>query len=198
MGKRSNFDRIPKDLYQTWDPRAVAPLLPHLTPHTKFAEPCAGEMALIRQLEAAGHTCYWGSDIEDRNTPTVVSGAWVKSGVTEIDALQVTTPLQLADCIITNPPYKKEILFPMIEHFIKQNQTWLLLNADFAHNVGSAPLLKHCSKIVSVGRVKWIPDTKDGGKENSAWFCFEMEPCETIFIGRLPKAKKSSSRATLV
>lgn len=186
MGKRSDFDRIPKDLYQTWDPKAVAPLLPHLPARTKFAEPCCGEMALIRQLEAAGHVCYWASDIVDRTVPITVSGAWVKSTVTEIDALKVTTPLQLADCIITNPPYLKDILFPMIEHFRKYNQAWLLLSADFMHNVGSAGVLKYCSKIVSIGRVTWIPGTKPG-KENSAWYCFEQEPCETKFVTRPEK-----------
>lgn len=191
MGKRSDFDRIPKDLYQTWDPKAVTPLLPHLPARTKFAEPCCGEMALIRQLEAAGHVCYWASDIVDRNAPITVSGAWVKNTVTEIDALKVTKPLQLADCIITNPPYLKEILFPMIEHFRKYNQTWLLLSADFMHNVGSGTIMKYCSKIVSIGRVTWIPGTKPG-KENSAWYCFEQEMCETKFIGR---QEKSSARA---
>ena len=184
MGKRSDFDRIPKDLYQTWDPRAVAPLLPHLGPHTRYAEPCCGEGALIKQLEAAGHFCTWASDIEDRNYPITIAGAWVKHVVTEIDALNVTTPLRTADMIITNPPYKKEILFPMLDHFIKQNRSWLLLQADFMHNVGSAPFLKYCSKIVSVGRVKWIPGTKSGGKENSAWYRFETRECETVFIGR--------------
>ena len=30
MGRRSNFDRIDKDKYNTIDKRAVPPLLPHL------------------------------------------------------------------------------------------------------------------------------------------------------------------------
>ena len=46
MGKRSDFDRIPRDYYPT-PKAAVGPLLPHLLPATLFIEPCAGEGHLI-------------------------------------------------------------------------------------------------------------------------------------------------------
>jgi hypothetical protein len=42
MGKRSTFPRIPQDSYPT-PAEAVAPLLPHLEPGSRFFEPCAGE-----------------------------------------------------------------------------------------------------------------------------------------------------------
>ena len=173
MGKRSKFDRVPRDFYPTPE-AAVLPLLPHLAPHTKFSEPCCGDGALVRALEKHGHLCYWSSDIEDRSVPRTVSGVWVTSKAVVADALALTNPLKQADCIITNTPYRKDILFPMIEHFSALTPTWLLLNADFMHNVGSVPFLNYCRNIVSIGRVKWIPGSKNGGMENFCWYLFDQ------------------------
>lgn len=188
MGKRSNFDRIPRDLYETIDPRAVAPLLPYLEPHTKFAEPCAGNLALVRQLEAAGHSLYWGSDIVGRDVTDVISGVPTTRTVVAIDALELTTPLQLADIIITNPPWtrtkKNPIMHNMIEHFRRHNAAWLLLDANWAFTKQSSDYMKYCSMVVAVGRVIWIPGTKVSGKEDAAWYRMEREPCYTIFVGR--------------
>lgn len=184
MGRRSEFERIPKDLYETWDPKAVVPLLTHLPPHTKYSEPCVGKFALVDQLDSRGHKCVWASDIEDRNTPITVKGHWVHRTITEIDALMVTTPLSTADCIITNPPWSREILHPLIEHFRKHNKAWILLDSAWAFTKQSSEYMKYCSKIVAVGRLKWIPGTKMSGKDDCSWYCMEMHPCETIFHGR--------------
>ena len=188
MGKRSNFDKIPKDLYQTTDPRAVAPLLPHLKPHTRFSEPCSGDLALVRQLEAAGHHLFWASDIVGRDVTTVVSGVPVTRTVIAIDALKLTTPMQQSDCIISNPPWtrtkKNPIMHQLIEHFRKHNKAWLLLDAEWAFTKQSAPYMKYCSAFVAIGRVIWIPGTKMTGKDSCAWYCFEQQTCETRFYGR--------------
>jgi hypothetical protein len=53
MGKRSSFDRVPRDFYPT-PYEAVLPLLAHL-PRCTFNEPCAGNGALIRHLQQHGH-----------------------------------------------------------------------------------------------------------------------------------------------
>ena len=53
MGKRSNFERREADFYPT--PRAaVVPLIPYLRCIRSFAEPCAGNGALVRHLEEFG------------------------------------------------------------------------------------------------------------------------------------------------
>ena len=49
MGKRSEFERIPRDYYPT-PYSAVQPLLPHLPDRFEFAEPCAGDMRLIEHF----------------------------------------------------------------------------------------------------------------------------------------------------
>ena len=58
MGKRSNFERREADFYPT--PRAaVLPLIPHLRGIHTFAEPCAGDGALVRHLESFGLRCVY-------------------------------------------------------------------------------------------------------------------------------------------
>ena len=63
MGKRSNFERREADFYPT--PRAaVLPLIPYLRAGIRtFAEPCAGDGALVRHLETFGLRCVYAGDI---------------------------------------------------------------------------------------------------------------------------------------
>ena len=62
MGKRSNFERIPRDFYAT-PAAAVPPLIPHLNGIRSFAEPCCGDGALVRHLESFGLRCVYAGDI---------------------------------------------------------------------------------------------------------------------------------------
>lgn len=171
MGKRSNFERNPRDFYRTTI-EAVKPLISHVFP-CKFSEPCAGDGELIRHLIGYGFSNFWASDIE----PLV-------PGIVEADALTVTNPLNWSDMIITNPPWDRSVLHPMIEHFRKLNDTWLLFDADWMHTKQSAQYIKHCKKIISIGRVKWIPDSKMTGKDNCCWYNFGNGIYKTEFIGR--------------
>ena len=68
MGKRSDFERKPRDFYPT-PYEAAKPLIEHLPKHFTFAEPCAGNGALINHLETrGGHgLCMWASDIEPQH-----------------------------------------------------------------------------------------------------------------------------------
>ncbi len=174
MGKRSNFDRVDRDFYPT--PReAVVPLLPHLPPVTFYAEPCAGDGALIWLLDEAGAMCVHASDITPKH-----------DGVDTLDALQIGWQhIESANCFITNPPWSRDILHPLIVHFSDMMPTWLLFDADWMHTKQSAPYMPRLRKIVSVGRVKWIPGSKMTGKDNCAWYLFDKPSDEpTIFCGR--------------
>ena len=63
--------------------------------------------------------------------------------------------------------------------------TWLLFDADWAHTKQSAPYMTSCVKIVSIGRVKWIEDSKMTGKDNCAWYLFDANHnSPTEFYGR--------------
>lgn len=158
MGKRSNFDRIPQDAYQTPE-RPPLYLKPYLTGIRTFAEPCVGEGQLKRSLEGFGLYCAYSGDIktgQDALTDPV------------LDHIRV-------DAIITNTPWDRSIMHPMIERFMRIAPTWLLFDADWSFNCESADLIKHCSLIVPIGRVKWIPGSKDSGKDNCAWHRFHIQ-----------------------
>lgn len=165
MGKRSNghFDRLPRDLYDTV-PAAVPPLLPYLAPGTEFAEPCAGDGALIDLLTAAGHRCVWATDINPRREDIGMLNAMT---LPKIGARNVR-----AKVIITNPPWTRSILHPLIDRLSAVWPCWLLFDADWPHTQQSADLILRCSRIVPIGRLKWIPGTKHVGKDNSAWYEF--------------------------
>lgn len=174
MGKRSDFDRIERDFYPTPE-AAVEPLLRHLHGSEIFVEPCAGDGALIRHLEKAGLVCAAAFDLEPQSS-IVLPG----------DALRLTRrDCGEADYIITNPPWDREVLHPMIDTFRNILPTWLLFDADWMHTKQAAAHLAFCSKIVSIGRVKWFPETNMTGKDNCAWYLFlPVQVEETIFYGR--------------
>lgn len=167
MGKRSSFERRERDFYAT-PPEAIDPLLIHLVPHSTFAEPCIGDGDLAEYLEKKNHPCMYGSDITFGD-----------------DALELTPDLiTKCDYIITNPPWDRSLLHPMIDHFRILKPTWLLFDADWCHTIQSKPYMKYCRKIVSVGRIKWIAGSKHTGKDNCAWYKFDNTEGNTNFIGR--------------
>ena len=173
MGKRSDFERRPMDFYATPE-AAVLPLLPYLPRQTRFCEPCAGGGDLIRHLEKHGHQCASAFDLNP------------ESAHPELDALQLASEhLAGADMIITNPPWSRQILHPMIWRFANLAPTWLLFDADWMHTRQSSAYMDICAKIVSVGRVKWIADSDGAGKDNCCWYLFDAtHKGPTEFWGR--------------
>jgi len=170
MGKRSDFERKPRDFYPT-PMEAVKPLLEHLPKDFTFAEPCAGNGALIEHLETKG-ICMWASDIEPQ-----------ADGIHKNDYSDVGfDELIESEYVITNPPWDRKILHPMIEYFSPKIKTWLLFDADWMHTKQSVPYMNMCSKIVSVGRIKWFGNMT--GKDNCAWYLFDKKVNNTIFYGR--------------
>jgi hypothetical protein len=173
MGKRSDFQRVERDFYPT-PLAAVQPLLPHLPPPDQFSywEPCAGDGALIKHIPAIYISA---SDIDPRSPRVEKADAF---GCQPSHRTSV-------DYIITNPPWDRKILHPMIELFSDLAPTWLLFDADWMHTKQSAPFMPRLRKIVSVGRVKWIPDSKMTGKDNCAWYLFDTPNNKpTEFVGR--------------
>lgn len=169
MGKRSSFARIERDAYQTIDPRAVDKLIPHLRGVKSFAEPCAGEGFLVGELQRHGFICAYEGDI-----------------TTGLDALVHPFDEEAVfDAIISNVPWKRDILHPMIQRFQAMAPTWLLFDADWAHTKQAAPFLDQCSHIISVGRLKWIPGSPHTSKDNCAWYRFHAQHVGgPRFIGR--------------
>jgi len=53
------------------------------------------------------------------------------------------------------------------------------------HTKQSAPYVQHLRKIVSVGRLRWIPGTTQTGKDNCAWHLFDQRSSGPVeFVGR--------------
>lgn len=174
MGKRSNYKPHRLDLYPTPE-HAVLPLLPHLPKGSYYAEPCAGDGALIRILQKHGHKCVAAYDVEPRHKI-----------VQQADAVFLNKEdMRRANFVITNPPWGRHVVHQIIERSFFWGPTWLLMDADWAHTKQAAPYLPHCKKIVSIGRVKWIEDSKSVGKDNSCWYLFDFnDPQPTIFVGQ--------------
>lgn len=171
MGKRSDFARVPRDFYPT-PFEAAAPLLAHLPTGARYIEPCCGDGALVRHLASAA-TCVHAFDIEP--------------GDNEIsaDATQWFMRPGRADFFITNPPWSRDVLHPIITNLSAQLPTWLLFDADWMHTRQSAPFMPILRKIVSVGRVKWIPNSPFTGKDNCCWYLFDAHSdAPAQFVGR--------------
>ena len=172
MGKRSDFERVPRDFYPT-PIEAVRPLVPHLPDKGLFGEPCAGDGRLIRHIEElTGMLGYWMTDIEP-----------MADFVGDGDA--TTDKIVGCDVVITNPPWNRKILHPIIENLSDQLPTWLLFDADWIHTKQSVPYLTRLKKVVSIGRVKWIEGSKSVGKDNCCWYLFSKQRTDNIkFYGR--------------
>jgi hypothetical protein len=170
MGKRSTFPRRKQDTYMTTDLRAVQALLPHLNGATTFAEPCAGQGHLAKALERfTAMRCVYEDDI-----------GW-KGGRNALYA-----DLTGADVIITNPPWTRKILHPMIARFCSQAPTWLLFDSDWAYTSQAYPYLTMCTDIVPTPRLKWIAGTKWTAKDNTSWYRFDANHTgPTVFHGRV-------------
>jgi hypothetical protein len=176
IGKRSDFKRIERDCYNT-PAEAVTPLLPFLPPYTRFVEPAAGAGALVRHLEAAGagHRCVFACDIAPRG-PDIAHG----------DMLNLK-PGADANMVITNPPWERKLLHALILHLRSSGlPAWLLIDANWMFTAQAAPYLRYCERIITIGRLRWIPGTTMTGKDDCAWFLFMPPPVRTTtFHGRV-------------
>ena len=172
MGKRSNFERVPRDFYPT-PYEAVLPLNAHLNFSVQYTEPCAGDGRLVDHLTNLGHIAVDKYDIEPR-----------RDDIIQKDFRDVKPQ---GDYVITNPPWDRKILHPMIEYFAikKKIPTWLLFDADWMHTKQSVEYMSFAKKIVSIGRVKWIEGSKSVGKDNCCWYLFDASYVgPTMFYGR--------------
>lgn len=178
MGRRSDFERRKNDAYYT-PIEAVAPLIPHLPANFKFVEPCAGDGRLVRHIERLtdmnGH-CVQAMDVDPKHF-TVAYGDALK--YTEQQFASVG-----ADLIITNPPWTRVLLHDMIERFSDIAPTWLLFDANWLFTKQSAPYMGRCKKIVPIGRVKWIENSKHVGKDDAMWALFTNTAGSTEFVSR--------------
>jgi hypothetical protein len=173
---RTTQARNPRDFYPT-PVEAVVPLLAALrgAPPLRFVEPCAGDGALVRALEAAGHTCVHARDSAPQG-----------SGIATGDGAALTKDAMAlwgADSIVTNPPFAPAMLIPLMACWMALGvPVWLLLDHDWIANQAAAPHVNRISQIVQLGRVRWIAGSKGNGTANFDWVRFEPAPLTHPFI----------------
>ncbi len=176
MGKRSNFKRSKNDLYRTPLEAAII-LRRHLPARYRFVGPCAGNGQLSDHLRRMGGTAEALLDINP-----------ARGDITQGCAFQWTPPVRTGRPIeyaIENPPWSRPILHQIIRRYSQMYPTWLLFDADWMHTKQSTPYMKYCHKVVSVGRLKWFPNSKQTGKDNCAWYLFDQShKATTQLIGR--------------
>lgn len=165
MTKREHgkFKRNPRDYYPTPE-AAMRPLYPHLPQEPYFVcDPCAGDGRIGKYLmEHTEAFMAFESDIMPQ-----------REGMLARDAFEVQGPYQ---CVITNPPWHRPFLHPFIRHCVEiADFTWLLFDADWIHTRQSIALVPYLTDIVSVGRVKWIEDSKNTGFDNASWYRFSKD-----------------------
>lgn len=169
MGKRSEFERIPKDKYFTFDPKAGEAIKPFLKDNVFYAEPFAGDGDLIKQLNDLGHICTLFGDIETNNPeiPIVDAFTLTKEDIAYFGAEQ----------IITNPPWTRSILHKMLDHFVPMGlPVWIVLDANWLFTKQSKVFRdKWLTDIVTIGRMKWIPNTNVAGKDDVVWLRFSND-----------------------
>lgn len=123
----------------------------------------------------AGHHCIQALDIEPQ-----------REDIAQADSLSAVYVLMPGAVFITNPPWDRKILHPLIERLSDVAPTWLLFDADWMHTRQSAQFMPRLRRIVSVGRVKWIEDSKMTGKDNASWFLFDRpHNAAAEFFGRV-------------
>jgi len=172
---RTGWIARPRDYWPT--PRAaVVPLLPFLEPQTAFVEPCAGAGDLSGHLAAFGHTAALQFDIEPQ-----------APHITQTDATTLTAAQTRGLPLITNPPWSRPILYPMLRHWLDELDApfvWILLDGPWLFSIGASEWMQRCSDVVPVGRVEWIPNTTTGTKD-CAWYRLQPTVTTTTLHPRL-------------
>lgn len=173
MGKRSDFERKPRDYYRTFDLRAGKALEQHIKERSTYIEPFAGRGDLVDQLTFL--KCVGMTDIEPQREDIIQRDAF---DYTADDFIGV-------DYCISNPPWDRKLLHPLISHYAEFVPTWFLFDSDWLFNVSSAPIIdKYLKEIVAIGRMKWDETTNMSGKDNCAWYLFDVNKTSTIFHSR--------------
>lgn len=167
MSKRSTgkFERKPHDYYAT-PIEGVLSLLPHLGHRTRFVEPCVGGGHLASHLTRAGHECVGTYDVESSIPGIPVADARTHR-YEGIDA---------GTMFITNPPWSRDLLHPMITNLSDQAPTWLLFDSDWLYTKQARPFYSRTVAHVSAGRIEWFkgdPSSSGTGYDNCSWYLFD-------------------------
>lgn len=166
----ANFERKKNDFYRTFDKRAHKALADIQEP-VSYAEPCVGYGDLVKGLSPYGFKCEFMSDLVDREESPIRNETVIK------DAMELTKEdVDGCEYIISNTPWLRKTLHPMITHFSSLKPTWLLFESDWSNTKQAIPYLNDlCTDIASIGRMTWEEGTKTSGTKDMAWYRFSTD-----------------------
>lgn len=169
LGKRSEFERVERDYYRTFDLKAGATLKPFIEEYATYFEPFAGAGDLVNQIDFAD--CVYKTDIEPQS-----------GDIDTFDAFDYNKSMlewRQVDYLISNPPWSREIFHRALDHFVPMIDVWFLMSSNWKHNKSSAPYVsKWLVDIVPVGRMKWIENSPHSGKDDCDWLKFSRNKNE--------------------
>ena len=186
------FTKIKNDKFYSFDTKIGHALHMDLTDlNFTYIEPCVGGADLVDQIKMG--TCVQGIDID----PEVPKDHDIFKVVEKGDARK--TKLKKADYIISNPPFSKESksdLRQMLDIFIKADvkATYMLLPLNWAANLDFEKYMKHCDNLRPIGRIKWIPGSKQSETKDHAWFRFKSGFEKTIMKPRVSHKTKTNQQ----
>jgi len=151
------------DFYPTIDRRAVPALLAAMMTvgdigggrTVSYAEPCAGQGDLIQLLqhEAPLLQCAFGLEYDWQD-----EGLHNRWPIAHGNALTLTErDLAGVGLIVTNPPWKRDALHPLILHLASLRPTWLLYDGSWAFTKQAAPFQRILTDVAAVGRLRFFP-----------------------------------------
>ena len=100
----------------------------------EFIEPCCGAGYLVGHLKRAGHVLVGAHDLSD-----------------DAEVRSATTTFEDGVVFVTNPPWRRDVLHPIILNLSRQAETWLLIDAGCQSHITrqSEPYLPRLGTIVS-------------------------------------------------
>lgn len=119
--------------------------------------------ALIRGLTEHGHICELAIDL-DPGDPQIVRR----------DALSLTSAdIVGIDMIIGNLPWSWSSFEPLLKHLLTLGLLiWVLRDTPWLFNLRSSALVDRCALVQPTRRLRWIPNTENTAKDDSAWHFF--------------------------
>jgi hypothetical protein len=182
------YERREQNFYPTPDWPTEA-LLRRIHLPKKIWEPCCGDGAMARVLEAHGHHVV-GTDLIDRDY-----------GEGGRDFMMESRLPDGVTAIVTNPPYGRDLLPKLVDHALDLTRpvggmVALLMNVQWQTGKTDRASLRmpaFDASVILTDRIRFIPDTDERPGENHCWMVWDWSrtpgPARLLFADRDPESE---------
>lgn len=186
--RNKGYPRQDKNFYPTED-WATKALLRRIRLPKGIWEPCCGDGAMARVLEAHGHHVV-ATDLIDRGY-----------GEGGRDFMMESKLPDGVTAIVTNPPYGKTLLPKLVDHALDLTRPGggmvaLLLNVQWQTSKTDREMLRipaFDASVILTDRIRFIPGTKERPGENHCWMVWDhsrpLGPARLLFADRDPESE---------